>query len=157
MKLSTRARYGLRAMVDLALHRAWPNTDGERRALSLSEISERQHVPIDYLRQIFLRLKRTGLVRSVRGRAGGYLLTKSPGKTNALEVVEALGEELAPVFCISSPEQCEQKDVCSTRPLWSRLYSEIRNVLAVTSIAQLAAECPKNGIASLPKGHMFDI
>ena len=157
MKLSTRARYGLRATVDLALNSTFATGEDIPRTISLSEVSERQDVPVDYLRQIFLQLKHGGIVHSSRGRSGGFVLAKSPEHLSALDIVDALGESLEPVFCVSSPSRCKRRDVCSTRPLWCRLNDAIRSVLAATTIAQLARECPKHGIASLPKGYMFNL
>lgn len=157
MKLSTWGRYGLRAMVDLALHRAYPGGGHAPGSVSLSEVARRQDISVDYLRQILLKMKSAGLVRSSRGRSGGYALSRPPEKLNALEILEVLGEELAPVFCVRMPEECERAEKCSTHPLWLRLYGQMREVLAATTLAQLAAECPRNGVEALPHGYFFDI
>lgn len=157
MKVSTRFRYGLRAVVDMVLHSSPGSGQGPARTLSLGEVARRQGIPADYLRQIFLALKRAGILRSSRGRAGGYRLARPPSDVTALEIAQALGEDLDPVFCVSSPERCRHHRLCPTRPLWKRLQAEARNLLAAITVEQLAREAPREGTTSLPTGYMFHI
>ena len=96
MKLSTKARYGLRATTELALRKVAGN--GSTRPVPLSTIAKRQGIPEQYLRQIFLLLKRAGIVKAVRGKRGGYLLGREPEAIAALDVVWAMGERLEPQF-----------------------------------------------------------
>ena len=90
MKLSTKGRYGLRAVVDLALHQ-------EEEAVSLSSIAERQHISMSYLEQLIARLKKAGIVGSVRGAQGGYMLAKPAGEISVGEILRALEGSLNPV------------------------------------------------------------
>jgi len=112
----------------------------------LSAIAKRQGISEQYLRQIFMPLKRSGIVKAVRGKRGGYLLGRRPEGITALEVVEAMGERLAPVFCVGAPSKCRRVAECPTHPLWRRLADAMRGVLSTTTVAQLARDCPRRGL-----------
>lgn len=155
MKLSTRARYALRAAAELALRKVAGN--GGTRPVPLAAIAKRQGISEQYLRQIFMPLKRAGIVRAVRGKRGGYLLGREPGEISALEVVRAMGEKLEPVFCVGRPSSCRRASECPTHPLWCKLADAMREALATTTVGQLAEMCPKRGRLALPRGHTFDI
>ena len=155
MKLSTRARYGLRATTELALLRE--GLDGEAKPVPLARIAKRQGIPEQYLRQIFLSLRRAGIVRAVRGTSGGYLLGREPVDISARDVVRAMGERLEPVFCIREPSECERAAECPTRPLWSKLARAMETALSTTTVAQLAETCPGKGCPASAPGYMFNI
>ncbi|MHC4251972.1 MAG: RrF2 family transcriptional regulator [Planctomycetota bacterium] len=155
LKLSTKARYGLRATAELALRKVVEN--GGTRPVPLSSIAKRQGIPEQYLRQIFMPLKRAGIVKAVRGKNGGYLLGRKPEKISALDVVRAMGELLEPVFCVGTPSKCRRVGECPTHPLWCKLADAMRQALSTTSVAQLAEMCPKRGRLALPQGHTFNI
>lgn len=120
MHLSTKGRYAVMAMVDLA--RA-----GEAKAVSLADIAARQEISLAYLEQLFARLKRAGLVASVRGPGGGYLLAKSPAETSVRDVVRAVEEPLEVTRCASHRATgCLAGGAkCLTHDLWEALEDEI--------------------------------
>jgi len=132
MKLSTRTRYGLRAMVELASQ----HTD---RPVMVRKIAERQAISKKYLDIIFTTLKLAGLVRAIRGAAGGFLLTRSPEDIRISEIVEALEGTLSPVECCSSPQVCDRSEICAARDLWVELETAIRNTLESLTLADLVA------------------
>jgi Rrf2 family cysteine metabolism transcriptional repressor len=116
MRLSTRARYALRAMVDLAMHY-------DQQPVSRKEIARRQELSPHYVEQLFLRLRKAGLVEAVRGPGGGYKLTRSPKDITAGTVIGAVEEVQALVPCLAtqSPAQCHRAPTCVTRRLWKEL------------------------------------
>lgn len=132
MWVSTRAQYGMRALVEIALH-------GEA-AVSLKTVSERQGISLHYLEQIIAVLRRAGYVESTRGAYGGYHVAKPLNEINALEVTELLEGSLAPVACLEDEENCERVGHCSTEALWRKVDSAVREVLRSTTLAQLVAE-----------------
>ena len=111
MRLSTRGRYGTRLMVDLAQHYA----DGP---IPLAEIAKRQDLSAKYLEQLIILLKGAGLIRSARGRRGGYMLARNPEDINMGEIIETLVGRLALVDCVAEPELCERSPECPTRGIW---------------------------------------
>lgn len=126
MKLSTKARYGMRAMIDLALH------CGDRPVL-LKEIAKRQEVSMKYLDHIISALKAQGLVKNVKMKHGGYMLTKPPSKIKAYDVVRAVEGPLTPVECVDDPKICERSSFCVTIDLWRQIKESIIAVLQRTT------------------------
>ena len=131
MQLSTRSRYGCRAMLELALRK-------DEGPVQLEELAGSQHIPERYLSKIVQDLRRAGLVRSVRGAHGGYVLSRHPSEVNLLQIVGSMEGSLAPVECVDAPEVCEMRDQCVTRELWSRVQGAIRAVLEETLLEDLA-------------------
>ncbi len=132
MWVSTKAQYGMRALVEVAL--------GGDSPTSLKTVAERQNLSHQYLEQIFSVLRRAGLVESVRGARGGYRLAKPVDDVAALEVVELLEGSVAPVSCIEDADACHRMGHCTTEPLWRRVDAAVRDVLAATTLADLVAE-----------------
>lgn len=134
MRLSTVGRYALRAMVDLACH-------GAGGPVVRHEIAARQEVSEQYLAQLLLKLKYAGLVESVRGPGGGYLLARGAGEITAGDVLRAVEETLAPVFCVGDEEDaiCHRADGCPTHWLWKRLGETIRQTLDSVTLTELCA------------------
>lgn len=122
MKVSTRGRYGLRAMLDLAEHQ-------NSAPIPLRKIAERQSISIQYLEQIFVALRRSGLVRSVRGAQGGYELDKEADDIYVGDIVEILEGPVAPVDCLVNDDNCQQQDDCITRDVWQMVQESIEDVL----------------------------
>ena len=121
MKISTKGRYALRMMIDIA-----ENETKER--VTIKEISERQGISIKYLEQIVPNLTRTGLLRGVRGSGGGYMLTKNPGQYTVGAILRAIEGKLAPVACLDSDiNYCERSGHCKTLAFWTGLYEVIDN------------------------------
>ena len=106
MKLSTKGRYGLRAMIDLAMY-------GVEDAVALSAVSERQGISISYLEQLIAKLKKAGIVNSIRGAQGGYMLAKKPEEISVGEILRVLEGNLNPVDCSELEEnnQCSGSDL----------------------------------------------
>ena len=132
MRLSTKGQYGVRAMFDLASH----SKDGP---VPLKTISEREEISINYLEQLFLKLKRAGLVESVRGPGGGYLLKKRPKEIRISDIVKAVEESLTPISCIGSERasKCRRMESCIPRLLWKKLGERILEFLDSTTLADL--------------------
>ncbi|HPM77438.1 MAG TPA: Rrf2 family transcriptional regulator [bacterium] len=139
MRISTKGRYGLRALVDLAAHY-------QDRPVLLSEIAERQTLSKRYLERLFTQLRDNGILRSVRGASGGYMLNRKPNEISVTEILEALEGSLSPVECIVDSQLCCRTEQCVTHDLWTELSSTIREKLDSVSLEelkdkQLAYEC----------------
>ena len=132
MRFSTVGRYALRAMIDLALHSA-------QGPVQCKDIAERQEVSDQYLSQLFLKLRRAKLVRSVRGPGGGYVLARDAARISAGDVLRAVEETLDPVFCVDRDAQttCHRVDGCPTHWLWAQLGEAIHQVLDSVTISDL--------------------
>ena len=119
MKVSTKGRYALRMMIDIAEH------DIEKR-VTIKEISERQEISIKYLEQIVQNLTRAGLLRGERGSGGGDILTKTPDQYTVGGILRAIEGKLAPVACLDSDTNfCERSSQCKTLGFWKGLYKVI--------------------------------
>jgi Rrf2 family iron-sulfur cluster assembly transcriptional regulator len=134
MRLSTKGRYAVMAMADLAKNGA---RDGQERAVSLAEIATRQEISLSYLEQLFARLRRSGLVQSVRGPGGGYRLARSAADTAVADIVLAVDEPIRATRCAGqgSPKGCMiGGERCITHHLWEDLGREIHRYLASVSL-----------------------
>ena len=136
MKFSTRSRYSLRAMVDLALN----YSKGE--PIPLVQVAERQGLSEGYLEQLMTFLRRGGLVRSVRGAQGGYTLSREPSRITAGDVIRCLEGPLSPTDCVNEddPESCSRSETCVTRVLWERVRESVADVLDHTTLEDLCTE-----------------
>mgnify|MGYP000014644439 CR=1 FL=1 len=135
MRLSTKGRYAVMAMADLA--RNGRALDGSDRSVSLSEIAQRQEISLSYLEQLFARLRRCGLVKSVRGPGGGYRLAKPADETVVADIVLAVDEPIRATRCFAhaSPRGCMASgERCITHNLWEDLGAEIHAYLAGVSL-----------------------
>jgi Rrf2 family protein len=135
MKLSTKARYAVRAMVDLAMH-------CDQNPIPRKEISGRQDISPHYMEQLFARLRDAELIEAVRGPGGGYLLSKRPDEITVGAVVRAVDEVLTPAPCLrtESPLECEQASTCVTRRLWEEFNSKTDEFLDSKTIQDLCDE-----------------
>ena len=114
MKISTKGRYALRLMLDLALH-------SHGTAVPLRDVARRQEISDKYLEQIVTQLSRAGLVRSVRGAGGGYLLTREPDAYTVGEILRVLEGNLAPVSCADGANCCQRAGQCVTVEVWQEI------------------------------------
>ena len=131
MKISTKGRYALRLMLDIALH----DTGAPVR---IKEISARQNISDKYLEQIISVLHKAGFVRSIRGPQGGYLLVKKPEEYTVGSILRLTEGSLAPVSCLEYPENdCARQDDCVTLRLWKQLDDAIRGVVDHVTLADL--------------------
>ncbi|MEM6438673.1 MAG: Rrf2 family transcriptional regulator [Pseudomonadota bacterium] len=147
MKLSTKGRYAVTALADIALAGAAPDgVDGAR--VSLAEIAERQDISLAYLEQLFARLRRAGLVDSIRGPGGGYRLSRPAGQVPIAEVMTAVDERLNAMGCESEVGQgCGgSKAQCLTHDLWEQLSAHVHVFLSKTTLADVVSNrmvpCP---------------
>lgn len=132
MKLSTKARYGIKAMVDIALEY------GKGR-LSVNQLAEKQGISDAYLEQLIAALKKSGLVDAQRGASGGYTLSRPPEEISVGEVIRALEGTTAILDCVGTAgTDCLNACSCSARPLWLKLQQRIDGVLNTTTIKDLA-------------------
>ena len=137
MKLSTKGRYGLKAILDLAIH----ETDG---AIAISAISERTGITVNYLEQLIAKLKKANLVISIRGAQGGYKLAKDTTDISVGEILRALEGDLAPVDCISSQDSsCESSNLCVTKLVWQRINDSINSAVDSLMLSELVEESKK--------------
>ena len=149
MKLSTKARYGMRAMVDLALHY-------EKGPVLLKDIARRQEVSMKYLDHIISTLKANGFIENAKMRHGGYVLSKPPCHIETHEIIKAVEGSLAPVDCVDDPKICHRADFCATLNLWKKLKKSMRDVLEGVTLEDLANE-QREIIEQKTKGEMYYI
>ncbi|TYC63717.1 Fe-S cluster assembly transcriptional regulator IscR [Marinobacter sp. BW6] len=129
MKLTTKGRYAVTAMLDLALH-------GDQGPVSLADISARQEISLSYLEQLFSRLRRQKLVVSIRGPGGGYRLSRPAAELYIAEVVDAVSESLDTTRC-GNKGDCQNGEKCLTHHLWSDLSDQIHQFLSQISLGDL--------------------
>ncbi|SHM10163.1 Rrf2 family transcriptional regulator [Vreelandella subglaciescola] len=129
MRLTTKGRYAVTAMLDLAIN-------ADAAPTSLGDIAQRQGISLSYLEQLFARLRRAGLVRSVRGPGGGYLLVQIPADINVANIVDAVDESVDATRC-QGLSDCQQGDTCLTHHLWCELSDQIRHFLDGVTLEQL--------------------
>lgn len=130
MRLTTKGRYAVTAMLDLALH-------ADHRPVSLADISRRQEISLSYLEQLFARLRRAQLVSSVRGPGGGYLLAEAPHQVSVARIIDAVNESVDATRC-QGLSDCQKGDTCLTHHLWCELSREIHDFLAGVTLDDLA-------------------
>ena len=135
MKLSTKGRYGLRALIDLAQY------SGET-PVSITSISDRQNISERYLEQLMSMLKKGGLVKSLRGAGGGYVLAREAADISVGDVLRALEGSLDPVECPGLKEEstCDSSDFCVTKYVWQRINDSINQTVDGISLSQLVEE-----------------
>ena len=129
MRLTTKGRYAVTSILDLALHQ-------DRGPIPLAGISERQDISLSYLEQLFAQLRRRGLVQSVRGPGGGYHLGKKPDAISVAEVIEAVNETTDATRCQGAGD-CQKGETCLTHHLWMDLSDQIREFLGNITLADL--------------------
>lgn len=138
MKLSTKGRYGLRALIDMAVH-------SEEEAVSISSVSARQGISESYLEQLVRRLKKAGLVTSIRGAQGGYRLAKPASEISVGDILRALEGNLEAVECsgLSEERNCEDADFCVAKYVWQRINDSITEAVDGITLDQLIEESKK--------------
>jgi Rrf2 family iron-sulfur cluster assembly transcriptional regulator len=133
MRMSTKAQYAVRAMVNLNLH-----SGGS--PVSLRDISLRESISLTYLEQLFVKLRRGKLVKSVRGPGGGYLLARPARDIQVDEIIDSVEESLVPVACMDQKHGCLCDDQCVTHNVWHGLGDRIRQFLSSITLADLTEE-----------------
>ncbi|GAB6158955.1 Rrf2 family transcriptional regulator [Desulfotomaculum varum] len=138
MRLSTKGHYGLKAMFDLAMHYG-------SEPIPLKTVAERQGISENYLEQLIAVLRKVGLVKSVRGAQGGYILAKPPSAIKVGDVVRALEGPIAPLECVSEhePAACDKIDCCISRVIWARVRDSIAEVLDSITLEDMCRDAQK--------------
>ena len=143
MKLSTRARYGLKALIDLGLH-------CETEAVSIQSIAGRQNISDSYLEQLMAKLKKAGLVKSIRGAGGGYRLAKDAAEVSVGDVLRALEGDLEPATCaaLHSEDSCEIQGSCITKYVWKKVNESMAQTvdsIMINTLVEMNKEIKKEG------------
>lgn len=133
MRMSTKAQYAVRALVSLNL-----TSNGE--PVSIKAISARENISLNYLEQLFVKLRRGEIVRSVRGPGGGYLLARPAADIRVDEIIDTVEESLVPVSCMDADGSCNCATECTTHSVWQGLGNQIRNFLASITLEDLTNE-----------------
>lgn len=131
MRLTTKGRYAVTAMLDLALH-------AQKGPVSLGDISDRQSISVSYLEQLFAKLRKDGLVSSVRGPGGGYQLARAADSIHVAQIIDAVDESVDATRC-GGQGDCQQGATCLTHELWSDLSQQIHHFLANISLQELVS------------------
>ncbi len=146
MRLSSKGRYGVRAMLDVAIYE-------DVGPVSIKNISQREGISLSYLEQIFNQLRKAGLVKSVRGPGGGFLLSLRAREIKIMDIMKALKEGVTTVHCLDDKEKarCKYMTDCSPRLLWRELGDKIKEVLEETSLEDLLEKSRKTSSLSQPE------
>ena len=149
MKLSTKGRYGLRAMLDMAQNE-------EEGPIASHTIAQRQEISERYLEQLLIPLKQAGLVKSLRGSQGGYILGRAAKDITVGDIIRVLEGPLAPVDCVNevNPDDCKRADNCVTRLIWAKVRDSVSEILDSYSLEDLVNESHK---MPKPEAINFDI
>lgn len=152
MRLTTKSRYGARAIFDIAY-----NSSGA--PVQIKDIASRQQIPQRYLEQIFHKLKQAKVVKSVRGPGGGYLLGKDPAEITLAEIIKAMREPIDPVFCADNGgggiKKCSRVEECITRHIWKEAGEKITEYFDSITVADLCQRAQGMGIKKSNQ-HRFD-
>lgn len=129
MRLTTKGRYAVTAMLDLAYH-------SQKHPVTLTDIATRQTISLSYLEQLFARLRKAGMVKGVRGPGGGYTLSRGAGEINVADIIEAVDEPVDSTKC-GGKSNCHNDQPCITHDLWMGLSEQIRAYLKQITLGQL--------------------
>jgi len=140
MKISTKGRYGTRAMIDIGENYG-------KGPVPLRRLAERQCISIKYMEQIIPLLKASGLIRSTRGARGGYVLARDPKKISLADIIQALEGSWSLVDCIDDPTLCDRTKECVTFEIWHDIHQAIHHILGSTTLADMIARSQKKAKA----------
>ncbi len=141
MRISTKGRYGLRTLIDIAMHRA-------TGAATLNDLAKRQDISAKYLWQVINPLKAAGILGVTRGAKGGYFLVRRPEEITMLETVTALEGELLVADCLDNNMFCEKSDTCVARAVWQEVNNAVEKTLKGITLAELIRRCAKSSAAN---------
>ena len=137
MKISTKGRYGLRILIDLATH------DSEKPRM-VRDIAVSQQISEKYISRLIIDLRRARLVRSVRGMKGGFFLARPPREITLLDIMETMEGTISVVDCVMQPEKCAQNADCAARNVWKRLNDGIRELMRGITFEEILSEYNKS-------------
>ncbi len=143
MKISTKGRYGLRIMLDLAL-----NENGTPRLIR--DIAQSQQISEKYISRLIIALRQAGMVRSIRGAKGGFRLNREPTLVTLLDIVEAMEGPLAIVGCVKAPGKCGRHEACAAREIWDRVNTEIRAAMGKVTLQDILEDCRARNASAAP-------
>ncbi len=138
MRLSTRTRYGTRALLELAFHK------GEGPVF-LKDIARQQQISLPYLEHLIAPLIAGGIIRSTKGPRGGISLVRKPGDIKLIEITRLLEGSMAPVACVDNPEACKRSEFCATRDVWNQLKEVMDGVLESMTLQDLVEKQKSKG------------
>ena len=141
MKISTKGRYGLRTLMDIAVHQI-------NGPVNLNDIAKRQGISAKYLWQIVNLLKTAGFVRGTRGPKGGYVLVRQPAEITLLDVIQVLEGPVTLVECVDDPDYCSRTGTCVAYTVWSEVSLSIREALRKVSLAEILRRHAESGATS---------
>ena len=145
MRLTTKSRYGTRAMLDIALN-------CEKGPVSLKDLAKRQGISLKYLEQLIPPLKVSGLIRSIRGAGGGYVLNRDSSRIKLREIIDVLEGSIFPVDCVDNPGTCLRDKDCVTHKIWKEIQDTVNKMLESLTLANMVECCRhKNGMTE----HIF--
>lgn len=145
MNITAKSRYALKIMMDLAL-----NVDmGQQQR---HNIANRQHIPVDFMDQITSCLRNSGLIQSVRGRSGGFLLSKKPSEITLYDIFTSVEDNFYPLKCVDN-EPCELDQSCISMKVWKDLYNEIRNLLMSKTLSDICKDRILPPLSEIATGH----
>ncbi len=156
MRITTKGRYGVRAVINLAMSR-------HSRPISIGSIAHDENVSSEFLEQIFFRLKKAGLIRSVRGPGGGFVLNRKPSEISIHDILDAVGEMNGITPCTMKPcmarkkSLCERRDTCPAGPVWFGLRDAMETYLSTVTIDGIVQKSGKRLSAELKTGQDFSI
>ena len=145
MRMTTKGRFAVTAMIDVAMH-------GGKRPVTLAAVSERQRISLSYLEQLFGKLRRHGLVDSVRGPGGGYTLARAQDTVSVADIILAVDEPIDATQC-EGRENCRDDRRCMTHDLWAGLNEHIYSYLHGVTLAQLVAQQQKTSDVAVLQDH----
>ena len=137
MKISTKGRYGLRILMDLALH------ETEKPRL-IRDIAKSQQISEKYISRLVIALRKAGMIRSVRGANGGFHIAMKPEEITLLDVIEVMEGPLSIVDCVSTPKRCKLSENCAPREVWCKLNNDIRELMRKTTLADILISYEKH-------------
>jgi Rrf2 family transcriptional regulator, cysteine metabolism repressor len=137
MRLSTKGRYGLKAMFELALNES-------NGPVPLKHIAQKRNISEQYLEQIFASLRKAGLVKSIRGAQGGYLLGRTPDEITVGDIIVVLEGPVAPSECVLDSENCENSEECVTKIVWEKIKTSIEEVIDSITLQDMIDDHMKN-------------
>lgn len=134
MRISTKGRYGLRTLMDIALHQA-------KGPVTLNDIADRQAISVKYLWQVINPMKTSGLLNVTRGAKGGYVLAKRPDEITMLEVVTNLEGPMSIVECLANEDACDRINSCISRTVWLEVNRAVEKALGNITLAEVLRRC----------------
>ena len=130
MKISTKGRYGLRIVMDVAMN-------GNEKPRMIRDIAKSQQISEKYISRLIIDLRQGGILESIRGAKGGYKLSRNPESITVLEILEIMEGRIAIVECLSSPIHCVRASKCATKEIWNNVNEEIRTTLSKITLAYI--------------------